>query len=250
MFLWRRLPFCNVRAEVFLQHVTVLAVIFSVISFVFSLQMFVSDHGWRCIPISVKPDLGDLISILLKSKSDSSTKRYKKEILKFIEYCNFSGIRPVSPYPVAFIVTYLFKVYKSSSSYASLVMAHAAFKWFHSLGLSNGANPLDSSICHDLLEAVRRDKPVSVKKAPLSAEIIMTIIDKFAGPSANLKDIRVACICSLGFAGFSVRYNSLVTSRPCILNFFLKGYSNFTDGGSLILRKICIFSKTFLSVYK
>ena len=97
MFLWRRLPFSHVRAEVFLLHVTVLAVIFSVISFVFSLQMFVSFHGWRCIPVSVKPDLGELISTLLKSKADSTAKIYKKEILKFIEYCNFSGVRPVSP---------------------------------------------------------------------------------------------------------------------------------------------------------
>ena len=103
------------------RSVTVSAVIFSVISFVFSLQMFVSDHGWMCIPVSVKPDLGELISILLKSKADSTTKRYKKEILQFIEYCNFSGVRPVPPFPVAFIVAYLFKVYKSSSSYASLV---------------------------------------------------------------------------------------------------------------------------------
>ena len=70
------------------------------------------------------------------------------------------------PFPVAFIVAYLFKVYKSSSSYASLVKTHAALKLFHSFGLSNGANPLDSSICHNLLEAARRDKPVSVEKAP------------------------------------------------------------------------------------
>ena len=75
-----------------------------------------------------------------------------------------------------------------------IVMTHAALKWFHSSGLSNGANPLDSSICHKLLEAARRDKPVSVKKAPLSAEIIKTIFVKFADASANLKDIRVAFI--------------------------------------------------------
>ena len=43
---------------------------------------------------------------------------------------------------------------------------------------------------------------ISVKKAPISAEIIKSVIDKFAGFSANLKDIRIACICSLGFAGF------------------------------------------------
>ena len=91
------------------------------------------------------------------------------------------------PFPITFLVAYLFKVYKRYSSYASLVMTHAALKWFDSFGLSNGANPLDSSVCHNLLEAARRDKPVSVKKAPISAEIIKSIIDKFAGPSASAR---------------------------------------------------------------
>ena len=181
--------------------------------------MFLSDHGWRCIQANVKPDLGELISTLLKSKADYTTKRYRKQILKFIEYCNFSGVRPVPPFPVPFIVAYLFKVYKSSSSYASLVMTHAALKWFHSFHLSNSANPLDSSICHNLLEAAKRDKPVSIKKAPISAEIIKRIIDKFAGPSANHKDMRVACICSLGFAGF-FRYDELSNIAPAHLEFF------------------------------
>ena len=96
--------------RVFLQHVTVDArFILSIISVVFSLQMFVSDHGWRCIPLSVKPDLGPLISTLLKSKAGSAAKRYKKEILKFIDYCISSGVRPVLPFPVSFIVTYLLR---------------------------------------------------------------------------------------------------------------------------------------------
>jgi len=95
----------------------------------------------------------------------------------------------------------------------------AALKWFHSFGLSNGANPLDSSICHNLLEAARRDKPVSVKKAPISAEIIKCIVDKFAGPSANLKVIRVTCICLLGFAAF-FRYDELSKITPAHLEFF------------------------------
>ena len=41
--------------------------ILSIVSVVFSLQMFVSDHGWSCIPVRVKPDPGELISTLLKS---------------------------------------------------------------------------------------------------------------------------------------------------------------------------------------
>ena len=28
-------------------------------------RMFVSDHVWRCIPVSVKPDLGELNSTLI-----------------------------------------------------------------------------------------------------------------------------------------------------------------------------------------
>lgn len=115
--------------------------------------------------------------------------------MKFIDYYNFSGVRPLPPFPVTFLVAYLFKVYKRSSSYASLVMTHAALKWFHSFSLSSGANPLDNYICHNLLEASRRDKPVCIKKPPISAEIIKSIIDTFASPSASLKDVRVACIC-------------------------------------------------------
>ena len=88
---------------------------------------------------------------------------------------------------------------------------------------------MDSSICHNLLEAARRDKPVSVKKAPISAAIIKTIIDKFAGPSANLKDIRVAYICSLGFARF-FRYNELSNIAPVHLEFFADYLRVFVPG--------------------
>ena len=101
--------------------------------------MFLSDHGWRCIPVSVKPDLGELISTLLKSKT-------------FVGGC---------------------------------------------------------------LEV----KPVSVRKAPTSVEIIKSIIDKFAGPSANPKDIRVACICSLSLAGI-FSYDELSNIAPVHLEFF------------------------------
>ena len=43
-------------------------------------------------------------------------------------------------------------------------MTHAALKCFLLFGLSNDINPLDSLLCHNLFEAARRDKPVSVKR--------------------------------------------------------------------------------------
>ena len=60
-----------------------------------------------------------------------------------------------------------------------------------------------------MLEAAWRDKPVSAIKASISAEIIKSIIGKFAGPSANLKDIRVVCICSLLVFARLFRYDEL-----------------------------------------
>ena len=79
--------------------------------------------SWRLVL-----NLGEFISTLLKSKADSTSRRYKKEISKFIDFCNSSNVQPVPPFPVTFIVVYLFKIYQSSNSYASLVMAHAALK--------------------------------------------------------------------------------------------------------------------------
>ena len=57
-------------------------------------------------------------------------KRYKKETFKFIEWCNLSKVQLVPPFPVSYIVAYLFRVYKSSNSDASLVVTHTALKRF------------------------------------------------------------------------------------------------------------------------
>ena len=80
MVLWGRFV-SHVLAELFLQRETIFGgSYFLLFRLFFSLQMFVSDHGWRCIPVSVKSHVGELISTLLKAKADSTIKRCKKEI--------------------------------------------------------------------------------------------------------------------------------------------------------------------------
>ena len=44
-------------------------------------------------------------------------------------------------------------------------------------------------------------------------------MNKCAGPFANLKDLRLACICALGFAGF-FRYDELSNICPAHMEFF------------------------------
>ena len=164
--------------------------------------MFATQGYWDNIPDHVKPNTKDLLTLLMKSKADSTVKRYTKEIVKFSRWCNLSSIQPTPPFSVSIVIAYLHKVYVSSKSYAALSLTHAALKWFHSFIPGIISNPLDAAICHNLLEAAKRSKPVVSKKEPISADIIKKIIDKYAGPSANLKDLRLTCMCSLGFAGF------------------------------------------------
>jgi len=50
--------------------------------------------------------------------------------------------------------------------------------------------------------------------------MIKEIIDKHGGSSASLKDLRLATICCIGFAGF-FRYDELSQMSPTHLEFFL-----------------------------
>ncbi|KAK3717084.1 hypothetical protein QZH41_000444 [Actinostola sp. cb2023] len=77
-----------------------------------------------------------------------------------------------------------------------------------------GPNPLDNGFCKNILEAAKRSREVPIKKKkPLSSTMLKQIIDRYAGDGASLKDLRVAAICSIGFAGF-LRYNELSNLKP------------------------------------
>ena len=99
-------------------------------------------------------------------------------------------------------------------------MAHAALKWFHTLLPVSTLNPLDSAPCQQLLKAAKRSKPPIHKKEPVTPDMIKEIIDKHGSGSASLKDLRVAAICCIGFAGF-FRYDELSRVSP---NHFFPDY--------------------------
>ena len=69
------------------------------------------------------------------------------------------------------------RVYKDSKSYASLVLVHAALKWFHSFITDDVQNPLDSPISHNFLDAAKRsESSPKVKKLPISPEIMRNLL--------------------------------------------------------------------------
>ena len=102
------------------------------------------------------------------------------------------------------------RVYKDSKSYASLVLVHAALKWFHSFITDDVQNPLDSPISHNFLDAAKRsESSPKVKKLPISPEIMRKIVSKFASPNANLRDLRLACLPQASYQTLKTTKNQL-----------------------------------------
>ena len=82
-------------------------------------------------------------------------------------------------------------------------MVHAALTWFHLFVPINGPSPLDGACTKIVIESAKRAKgnPI-VRKEPISTDLIKKVIDKFVAKGASLKNLRIAALCTLGFAGF------------------------------------------------
>ena len=63
-----------------------------------------------------------------------------------------------------------------------------------------------------------RSRPVNKKKT-VDSDVIKNIIQGFGGGEASLKDVRIAAISTLGFAGF-YHFNELANIQPNRLTFY------------------------------
>ena len=173
---------------------------------------------WRNVPDKLKERKQVVIKQLLTSRASSTVKRYILEIRKFCCWCQAFGVDVQLPFDCVTIAIYLSQCFQQSNSSASLTLVYSAIKWLHTF--VPVSNPLDNDFCRNILESAKRisGKPVS-KKTPLSANIIKWIIDSYVGPQCSLKHLRIATICTLGFAGF-LRYNELCNILPSHLNFY------------------------------
>ena len=80
--------------------------------------MFAIQGYWENIPDHVKPNTKDILTLLMKSKDDSTVKRFTKEVVKFSRWCNLSSIQPSPPFSVSVVIAHRHKVYVSFKSYA------------------------------------------------------------------------------------------------------------------------------------
>ena len=81
-------------------------------------------------------------------------------------------------------------------------------RWAHHMaGLDS---PTEHPIVQMAAEGARRElaKP-TVKKEPVTAEMLRELVDKFGGPCASLTEVRGLSMCLIGYAGF-LRHDEMV----------------------------------------
>jgi hypothetical protein len=130
-------------------------------------------------------------------------KRYIREVVLFLQFQSERGLMCTFPASIVHVSVYFsFLLGKQKVTAARASMAYAALiKWVHGL-LPLQLNPLDSSICQNLIEAEKRQRKRPImKKEPASIELIKFIAARYGYENATLKDLRLAALCVLSFAG-------------------------------------------------
>ena len=86
------------------------------------------------------------VKLLVKSRADSTSKKYLVEIRRFLAWFKQNSVAGSYPFSPTVATLYLFQLFVNKhKSYSVLVMVHAALKWFHSFVPINGPNLLEDA---------------------------------------------------------------------------------------------------------
>ena len=152
-----------------------------------SFQVIFSSNSWKGFQQFSSFNVYEVLEVMLKSRADT----------KFLEWSKSRHFNMQLPFPLSVVFLYLFQVQQSCTSSSSVILAHAALKWLHSFVPSLDRNPLDSEFCRNIIESAKRRKSQPVmKKKPLTTDIIRSILDTHNKKDANVKNLRIAALCS------------------------------------------------------
>ena len=146
-------------------------------------------------------------SFCLAAKSKNTQKQYRYAFNAFCKWCfsvNITKTLPASDTSVSAYLIHLTNIGKSSSS---INEAFYAINWAHKL--AGVVNPCDSDLVVTVKEGSLRSVGHSiVKKEPITPEILRQLVCLYGKTTSGLKDLRIACMCLLGYAGF-LRFSEL-----------------------------------------
>ena len=153
----------------------------------------------------------DLPNLVMSSKAASTTAKYVRAFNHWKRWASqFPEVQafPASPLHISL---YLNELKKELGSKSSIEAAVYGLNWAHEMaGLDS---PTSHPLVHAALEGTRRQlgKP-TVKKEPVTSEMLQSLVEKFGGRNASPTDLRGLAICFRGYAGF-LRYDEIAGLR-------------------------------------
>ena len=177
---------------------------------------FVSDvfkQGiWKEVAAIDDPELcelaGALPSLALQGKAPSTVKKYSGAFCRWRKWISskraLSVSLPPKPLHLALYLSFLAQRCKTSSP---LLEAISALSWVNQLAMveDTTTHPL---VVQVLAGAKRQLACPTIKKEPITPEILTKIVNKFGKDDASLLDVRTLTVFLVGYAGF-LRFDEL-----------------------------------------
>lgn len=164
---------------------------------------------------------------MIQAKAPSTADRYSRAFNEFKRWASDYDEITTLPATSSSIALYLEHLIESNCSFSKLESALYGINWAHNIyGLNS---PCESGLVKHIFEAGKRklSKP-TIKKEPVTLEMILGICSKYAAPNANLSDLRLAALCVTAFNGF-LRFNELASIRCCDVQFCHNDSSSFVE---------------------
>lgn len=164
---------------------------------------------------------------MIQGKAPSTVEKYSRAFNEFKSWASaYDEILPLPSKSIS-VSIYLEHLIENNCTASKLESAFYGINWAHNIyGYSS---PCQSAIVKNVLEAGKRrlSKPIN-KKEPVTYEMILKVCLKYASPSADLSELRLAAICVTAFNGF-LRFNELSNLRCCDVKFCSKESSCFVE---------------------
>ena len=157
-------------------------------------------------------DLADeLPDFLLKSKAQSTKKKYESSFKSWSKWCLTSAfIKPI-PATEYFVALYLLHLSKTANTISTVNDAMYAISWAHQL--AGFPDPTKSFLVKTVRESADRTIVHIVnKKEPITPHTLFLIVQKYAHETASLLDLRLATMCLVSYAGF-LRFSELANIK-------------------------------------
>ena len=149
-----------------------------------------------------------LPSLLLSAKASSTTSKYQATWRQWVAWAESkSGVQtfPVKPFELCLYISHLSNSSGAKTAANAIV---AAIKWVHNIaGLPS---PTDNPMVKSAVQGYNRvHASPTLRKEPITPDILQKLLDSHGHPGANLADLRLLFVCFVSYAGF-LRFDDLI----------------------------------------